>query len=68
MDSLMRVKLAVSRDEVTSSDLSQAVKVLESGKSMVWLGSANLFYTIALKKFMPVKQSCLLTCLLVWMT
>jgi hypothetical protein len=50
MDSLMRVKLAVSRDEVTSSDLSQAVKVLESGKSMVWLGSTNLVYSIALKR------------------
>jgi hypothetical protein len=66
MDSLMRVKLAVSRDEVTSSYLSKAVKVLESGKPMVWLGSANLVYSIAFKrKFMPVKQSCLLTCLLV---
>ncbi len=33
MDSLMRVKLAVSRDEVTSFDLSKAAKVFESGKS-----------------------------------
>jgi hypothetical protein len=33
MDSLMHVKLAVSRDQVTSFVLSTAVQVLEAGKS-----------------------------------